>query len=422
VTGPVTPGSGATLGTWLDWIEATHPDEIELGLTRAAAVADRLKLKPLSIPVITVAGTNGKGSTVAMLDKIYSDAGFKTGVYTSPHIVDFNERVSIAGRHADDQTLIAAFEAVESVRHDTALTYFEYSTLAAVHAFVSAEVDVIILEVGLGGRLDTTNVWDTDCAIVTSIAIDHESWLGSDRDTIGREKIGIGRAGRPLIMADDNPPTGVIKAVLDAKMELQSVPTPLTDTLALSLPGAHQQRNAAAALMAVKNLSSRLPIDAASAKHSLSTVQLAGRFEQHRIDGVSVVLDVAHNPAAAASVVSGFHERFPEAPVYCVFGALSDKDVPGILEALSAVVRHWHCVTLEGPRGRAAERLSDEIRQLGSSAEAHNSLADAWKAACEQASAYNCSHPLPEAVVLVAGSFFTLTALHDHWQDVSRIS
>lgn len=412
---------GASLTEWLQWIEATHPNEIELGLTRAALVATRANVHALSMPVITVAGTNGKGSTVALLDAVYRAAGYRTGVYTSPHIVHFNERIAVAGTPVSDETIVASFEAIESARENTALTYFEFSTLAAVHTFIKQRCDVVILEVGLGGRLDTTNLWDTDCAIVTSIAIDHESWLGSDRTSIGREKIGIGRAGVPLIMADQDPPPGVVKSIKQANMLLQQVPSEdERQFLSLSLPGEHQQTNAHAALMAVSHLNSRLPVTLDTAVAAIADVQVAGRFEQHRKQGVNVVLDVAHNPAAAASVQAGLQERFPGAPVFAVFGALNDKDVAGVVTALHTAVRHWHCIALDGSRGTPAKELCALVQGAGGKAEAHISLSEAWRAACEQANAYNSAHPPSEAVVLVAGSFFTLTALHEHWQDVGR--
>jgi len=423
MSSPSAPGHGASLSQWLSWIEATHPNEIELGLERAKDVAGRAKLLPVTIPIITVAGTNGKGSTVAMLEAIYRDAGYRTGAYTSPHIVHFNERVSVAGQNVSDVELVQAFESVENARETTELTYFEFATLAAMQVFVQNRCDVIILEVGLGGRLDTTNVWDASCAIVTSIALDHEAWLGSDRTLIGQEKIGIGRAGVPLIMADQEPPEAVLKSAMDARMDVQHVPPEaVREPLKLALPGNHQQTNAYAALTAVANLYSRLPVKLSDAKAALSKVNLAGRFEQHNRDGVKVVLDVAHNPAAAKSVVSGLNDRFPDAPVFAVFGALNDKDIAGVVAALSSKVLHWYCLSLPGERGTQAELLRTLVQQAGGQATAHPSLAAAWEAASNQVKDYNSNNPLPEAVVLVAGSFFTLTALHEHWHDVGRIA
>ena len=417
------PQLGASLDEWLHWIEAVHPNEIELGLTRATAVALKAKLLPVDIPIITVAGTNGKGSTVAMLDAMYQAAGYSTGVYTSPHIVRFNERICMTGKPASDAVIIKAFETIESVREDTQLTYFEFATLAAMHVFVHSQCDIILLEVGLGGRLDTTNVWDTDCAVVTSIAIDHESWLGSDREKIGAEKIGIGRSDVPLIMGDQDPPRSVLNAAIDAGMQLQRVPAEsMRDPLTLSLPGQHQQSNAHAALLAVSALQNRLPVPLPVAKTAVADVRVPGRFEQQRIDGVLVVQDVAHNPAAAASVVAGFEERFPKSPVFAVFGALDDKDLTGVVKELNAVVRHWHCISLADARGTVASELCAAVTAVGGACTAHNSFAAALDAAYGRASAYNSTHPLPEAVVLVVGSFFTLTALHAHWKDVGRLS
>ena len=421
MTTPTAPNSSASLASWLQWVEATHPDEIELGLARAAEVAKRANIHAVKVPIITVAGTNGKGSTVAMLNAIYQQAGYRTGVYTSPHIVDFNERIAVDGEPCADDVLVAAFAAIELARDNTALTYFEFSTLAAMQVFIEQQCQVILLEVGLGGRLDTTNVWDTDCAIVTSIAIDHESWLGSDRVAIGLEKIGIGRAGVPLIMGDQDAPKQVVTAIERANMQLHQVPVETErQRLSLTLPGAHQQANAHAALMAVAQLNARLPVPLTIAIDALSQVQVAGRFEQHRMQDLNVVLDVAHNPAAAASVRVGLQERFPDAPVFVVFGALSDKDVAGVVTALGSAVRHWHCVALANERGTPAAQLCALVTAAGGTADAHEVIADAWQAACEQANAYNSEHSPSEAVVLVAGSFFTLTALHEHWQDVGR--
>lgn len=394
-----------------------------MGLERGTQVATRANLLPVTTPIITVAGTNGKGSTVAMLDAIYRAAGYKTGVYTSPHIVHFNERVSVAGQPVSDAELVKGFEAIETARGSTKLTYFEFSTLAAMRVFLNNTCDIIILEVGLGGRLDTTNVWDTSCAIVTSIALDHESWLGNDRASIGREKIGIGRPGVPLIMGDQSPPKSVLKAANDAGMDVQQVPAASArEVLKLALPGMHQQTNAYAALTAAANLHAVVPVKLAVAKAALADVQVAGRFERHERDGVKAVLDVAHNPAAALSVVSGFEDQFPDAPVFAVFGALNDKDVAGVVRALREKVQHWHCITLAGDRGTKAEQLCAVIEDTGGAACAHDNISEAWQAVVQQVNAYNSSHPLPEAVVLVAGSFFTLTALHEHWHDVGRIA
>ncbi len=417
------PDTTASLDDWLHWIEATHPNEIEMGLSRAADVASRASLGEISIPIITVAGTNGKGSTVAMLAAIYQAAGFTTGAYTSPHIIDFNERVVVGGKAVVDATLVAAFASIEAHRGDTALTYFEFSTLAAMRVFVDASVDVILLEVGLGGRLDTTNVWDTDCAIVTSIAIDHESWLGSDRQSIGLEKIGIGRRDVPLIMADQDPPRLVIEAAQASGMLVQRVSAESERrALSLSLPGSHQQTNAHAALMAVASLHDRLPVKLEVAIQAAAAVQVPGRFEQRNRQGVSVVLDVAHNPAAAASVVEAFNERFSGAPVVMIFGALNDKDISKVVSTLNSLVQHWHCVQLDGSRATPVNELCSLIETVGGSTTAHAQMAEAWSSASEEVLAYNSSHPSTEAVVLVAGSFLTLTALHEHWQNVSRIT
>jgi len=415
------PARGAALADWLLWIEATHPDEIELGLARAHSVAAAAGVTNPLCPIITVAGTNGKGSTVAMLAAMYEAAGYRTGVYTSPHILNFNERIVVNSVAVSDALLVDAFEKIESARGDTALTYFEFSTLAAMQVFIDATCEIILLEVGLGGRLDTTNIWDADCAIVSSIAIDHVAWLGNDRTAIGLEKIGIGRAEKPMVIAEQDTPAAVLTAATDMGVRLLTVPpAEQRSTLSLLLPGTHQQLNAHAALLAVSQLQPRCPLPLNVALAALAKVQVPGRFEQHCVNGIQVVLDVAHNPAAARSVVAGFRERHPDSPVFAVFGALDDKDITGVATELGAIVQHWHCIPLDFDRASSPDVLNSTIARAGGVATSHSSLSDGWKAASTHASAYNSKHSHVEAVVLVAGSFFTLAAWHAHWQNVGR--
>ena len=377
-----------SLAEWLAFIERQHPSTIALGLERVAEVLGRMSPR-LQFPVITVGGTNGKGSTCAMLEAILRASGRRTGLYTSPHLVRYNERVRIAGQQADDALLCAGFEAVERARGDTALTYFEFGTLAAFHAFSQERIEIAILEVGLGGRLDAVNVLDADCAVLTSVGIDHVDYLGADRESIGREKAGIFRPGRPAVVADPAPP----RAVLDAPgeklllgrdfgfQEQQAQWTywgPQGRRSALAYPalrGGIQLRNASAALCALDAL--RLPVAMQEVRRGLAEVELPARFQV--LPGrPQVILDVAHNVEAAKVLAdnlgaSGFA---PETIAVC--GMLRDKDIAGVLRALAPRVTRWHLASLPGPRGAGAEELE---KHLDGVAQKFASPAQAFEAA-----------------------------------------
>ena len=355
-----------TLDGWLAFIERQHPQSIALGLERVAAVFRRMQIG-LPCPAITVGGTNGKGSTCAMLESILRAAGYRTGLYTSPHLLRYNERVRIAGVEADDAALVAAFEAVEKARGDTPLTYFEYGTLAALALF--RDVEIAILEVGLGGRLDAVNVVDADCAVLTSVDIDHVDYLGPDRESIGREKAGIFREARPAVIAEPNPPRSVLEAPgnkllfgsdfgFAAQNNQWSYWGPRGKRAALAYPalrGNLQLRNAAAALCALDAL--ELPIAMQDVRRGLAEVALPARF-QVMPGRPQVILDVAHNVEAARTLAenlaaSGFA---PETIAVC--GMLRDKDIGGVLRALAPRVTRWHFASLPGPRGASAAQLS----------------------------------------------------------------
>lgn len=432
------PAADEPLSTWLRWLEALHPVEIDLGLERVGRVADRAGLRPVEQPVIIVGGTNGKGSTVQMLSAIYRAAGYRTGAYTSPHITDFNERMHIDGDMASDTDIVAALAVIEEHRKSDTLTYFEYTTLAAMHLFLHRGCDVMILEVGLGGRLDAANIWDADCAIVTSIAVDHQAWLGDSREAIGREKAAIGRSGRPLIVGDAEPPRSVMELAAEQGMDLLRIDAanlPLT-----SLAGEHQRRNAACALAAIEALQGRLPVAAGIADAALGNVALAGRFERHDIQGIPVVLDVAHNPAAAASLCKTLQHRYSGARVHLLLAMLADKDIDGVVAALAPVVSHWYCAALDVPRAAPVGQLAAAVRQHvipdaqveqnhdcvpGQHAEPQpntarlqtcTSVADGWQSAladCLRSRQQPADVPV---LILVAGSFYTLSALHEYWQ------
>jgi dihydrofolate synthase / folylpolyglutamate synthase len=360
-----------SLAEWLAFIERQHPSTIALGLERVAEVLGRMNLR-LQFPVITVGGTNGKGSTCAMLEAILRAGGRRTGLYTSPHLVDYNERVRIAGQQADDALLCASFEAVESARGDTALTYFEFGTLAVFQAFSQEGIEIAILEVGLGGRLDAVNALDADCAVLTSVGIDHVDYLGADRESIGREKAGIFRPGRPAVVADPDPPRSVLaapgdKLLLGRDFGFQSQHNqwtywgPQGRRSALAYPalrGGMQLRNASAALCALDAL--RLPLAMQEVRRGLAEVELPARF-QILPGRPQVILDVAHNVEAAKVLAdnlaaSGFA---PETIAVC--GMLRDKDIAGVLRALAPRVTRWHLASLPGPRGAGAEELEKHV-------------------------------------------------------------
>jgi len=365
-----------TLQDWLRYIEQQHPQAIALGLERVTQVLERMQIQ-LQCPVLTVAGTNGKGSTCAMLESMLRAAGYRTGLYTSPHLVRYNERVRIAGVEAEDEPLSEAFTAVEAARGQTPLTYFEFGTLAAFWVFSHEKIETAILEVGLGGRLDAVNVLDANCAVLTSVAIDHVDYLGADREAIGREKAGIFRRGRPAVVAEPNPPRSVLEAVGEklflgkdfgylAEQTQWTYWGPRGKRAGLAHPalrGTIQLRNAAAALCALDTL--ELPLAMQELRRGLAEVALPGRFQV--LPGrPQVILDVAHNVEAAKTLAqnlaaSGFA---PETIAVC--GMLRDKDIAGVLGELAPRITRWHLASLPGPRGASAEHLEENLRKSDS--------------------------------------------------------
>jgi dihydrofolate synthase / folylpolyglutamate synthase len=392
-----------TLEDWLAFIERQHPQSIALGLERVQRVWAEMRVD-LHCPVITVGGTNGKGSTCAILESILRAGGYRTGLYASPHLVRYNERVRIAGAEADDAALVAAFEAVEKARGGTPLTYFEYGTLAALWLF--RDVEIAVLEVGLGGRLDAVNVLDAHCAVLTSVDIDHVDYLGPDRDSIGREKAGIFRAERPAVIAEPRPPQAVLEAPgrkllfgrdfgFTAEKTQWSYWGPRGRRAGLAYPalrGNLQIRNAAAALCALDAL--ELPIAMQDVRRGLAEVVLAARFQV--LPGrPQVILDVAHNVEAARTLaenlaLSGFA---PETIAVC--GMLRDKDIGGVLRTLAPRVTRWHFASLPGPRGATAA----DLRMILPGA-TFDSPATAFEAALERAEEGD--------KIVVFGSFLTV--------------
>lgn len=394
------------LDSWLAYIEQQHPQSIALGLERVERVRDAMGLAP-AVPVITVAGTNGKGSTCAMLEAVLTAAGYRVGLYSSPHLLRYNERVRIAGREADDAALIAAFARVEGARTERTgviqLTYFEFGTLAAVDLFLRSAVDVLVLEVGMGGRLDAVNVFDTDCAIVTSISLDHMDYLGATREAIGHEKAGIFRAGKPAVLADPAPPLSVLTYAQSIGARLLRVGHefgyetegdqwlfrgPAGSRSGLPYPalrGAIQLLNASAAFAALDTLEPRLPVSMEHLRRGLAEVELRGRFQV--LPGRPVlVLDVGHNPQAAAVLAENLSSLGPCARTWAVFGMLRDKDIAGVAGTLAQRIDHWMVCTLPPPRGAQAAELALALRQAGvDAARTFETPALAYAAACSEA-------------------------------------
>lgn len=412
------------LEAWLARLERLHPSTIELGLERVRRVRDALGLAP-AFPLIIVGGTNGKGSTCAYLEAILGAAGYKTGLYTSPHLLRYNERVRIAGVESPDADLIAAFERIDAARGDTSLTYFEFGTLGAMAQFIDAGVDVAILEVGLGGRLDAVNVFDADAAIVTSVDLDHMDYLGDTREQIGFEKAGIYRAGRPAICADPAPPVSLLAHARDIGADLRCVNRDFSaqrdddhwtyrgsDVTWPAVPvpamaGAYQLRNAAGALAVLEALRARLPVSAAAIREGLAAARVAGRF-QRIARAPEVIVDVAHNPEAARALAATLREQPAAGRTLAVVGMLADKDAAGVFAALSGEIDAWWTCAPGSPRAQDAAALAAVLRDHAGAApvtvqlDVNAALAEARGAAREGDR------------ILVFGSFYTVAAVLDH--------
>ncbi len=370
-----------SLNEWLSRLEALHPKAIDMGLERVAAVAQKLGLK-FDCPVITVGGTNGKGSTCAMLESILLQGGYRVGLYTSPHILKFNERARLSGHNASDDALCAAFAQVEAARGDVSLTYFEFSTLAILKLFADAQLDAVILEVGLGGRLDAVNIIDADVAIVTSVDLDHMEYLGDTREKIGFEKAGIYRPGHAAICSDPSPPQALIDHANAIGADLwlfgrdfnysgdrqqwnYGGRTMRRNSLGYpSLRGANQLLNASAALAALEVLRERLPLGAQEVRSGLVMVELPARFQV--LPGrPSVILDVAHNPHAAATLAQNLDNMGFHPYTFAVFGAMADKDIAGIIAQLKDRIDHWYLTDLPLPRAASASALAAALHEAG---------------------------------------------------------
>ena len=409
-----------TLQQWLEHIERQHPKSIALGLDRVARVRDALGLAP-QFPIITVGGTNGKGSVCAMLEAILDRAGYRVGRYTSPHLLRYNERVRVARLEARDGELARGFAAVERARGDVPLTYFEYGTLAAAWQFVDRRVDVAVLEVGLGGRLDAVNAFDADCAVVTTVDIDHVDFLGGDREAIGREKAGIFRRGRPAVCADPAPPSSLLRHAEETGARLLRIDADFGATPqgrhwqywgpggkrgALPHPvlrGACQLANAAAAIAALESMRQRLPVAVNDIRAGLLGADNPGRFQV--LPGrPAVILDVAHNPQAARALAASLAAMGGGGRVLAVFAMLRDKDITGVIAAVKSRVAHWFITGLEGPRGAGAGEL-----RLALAANAVSAVTECRDVAAAYTQA--CDIATENDRILVFGSFYTVAAV-----------
>ncbi len=373
-----------TLDDWLRWQESLHPSEIELGLERVSAVFQRLHPEPPPFTVITVAGTNGKGSSVAMLESILVTAGYRVGTYTSPHLIEYNERVRLSGQAVADALLIKAFERIDAARADTSLTYFEFGTLAALDIFYRQPLDVVILEVGLGGRLDAVNIVDADVALITSISLDHTDWLGEDIEAIAAEKAGIMRADKAAVFSGTDIPQAICQ-----RAEALQVPLYVAgkdyrfaagngpdgwqwhrkDRPPVSLPmpglsGLHQVQNAAGVMMVLQLLAETLPVSRPALHQGLREVSLAGRFQIRPGDPV-LILDVAHNPDATARLAEQLARQPVSGRTLAVVGMLQDKDAAAALGKLTDSVDAWFTASLPTPRSQSGEKLRQVIEALG---------------------------------------------------------
>ena len=418
-----TPLSGS-LADWLARLEQRHPSLIDLGLDRVRQVKDVLGLVP-GFPVIVVGGTNGKGSTCAYLEAILRAAGYVTGLYTSPHLLRYNERVRIDGVESTDAQLVKAFEQIDVARGETSLTYFEFGTLGAMLQFIEAGVDVAILEVGLGGRLDAVNVFDADVAIVTSVDIDHTDYLGDTREQIGFEKAGIFRSGRPAFCSDPNPPgrllehAGVIGAALHClnrdffavpdvtHWTYQGIQANWSKLPQPRMAGAYQIRNAAGALAALDALQTRLPVSEAAIHQGLQIAQVPGRF-QRVARAPEVILDVAHNADAARALAATLREQPVAGRTLGVVGMLADKDAVAVFEALIDEIDAWWVCTPDSPRALEAVDLAMFLRQQAG--ETPVEVCPEVKTALNRAR----SEALEDDRILVFGSFYTVASVLDH--------
>lgn len=421
-----------TLSAWLSWMSRPGPRAIDLGLERVGEVWRRLGPPVPAAPVLTVAGTNGKGSSVAFAEAILQGAGYRTGCYTSPHLLHYNERIRIDGEPADDSEICAAFDRIDRARGDIHLTYFEFGTLAALCLFADARLDALVLEVGLGGRLDAVNLIDPDVALITAIGLDHQDWLGPDLESIGREKAGIMRPGRLAVFSGRAMPHSIadqarllgarlLVAGIDYRVERRDLDWDLHgpggSRCALPLPGMRgpvQVDNAAGVLVALDGLRQRLPLDQRAVRAGLLGARVRGRFEVHP-GAPTWVLDVAHNPQAAAVLSDTLGQLFCRGRRIAVCAILADKDAGAVAQALAGRFDHWLLAGLEDSgRGQSAARLEARIRAYTGTAvvETCGPVPEAMNRAAAMAG--------DDDQVVVFGSFLTVSAAMDWLESKSH--
>jgi len=406
------------LSDWLEWQSTLHVKNIDLGLERVANVWQQLLGKDDFEPfVITVAGTNGKGSSVAMLEAILQAAGYRTGCYTSPHLLDYNERIRVDGRNVSDQDICEAFESIDQARNDISLSYFEFGTLAALQVFRAKQPEVVILEVGLGGRLDAVNIIDADAALITEIAIDHQDWLGDTRDLIGREKAGILRAGQAAVFSGCDIPFSIVEVASRLQVDLKiagedfnaiphqhdwSFVSEKHSRHGLPVPhlrGEHQLRNAAGVIALLLCIQTRLPVQTEALRRGLLNASIPGRFQVLQDLPLPVVVDVAHNQQSMTVLAENLKKFVIKGRLFAIVGMLKDKDIENSFKPMLDVIDSWHFVPTPGQRGQSAEKLAEVLTTLTNDAEihCHETLAEAWQSVLQ-------SHSDSDSV-LVCGSF-----------------
>ncbi len=408
---------------WLSWQEGFHPRSIDLGLERAATVFKLLNPEAIKPPTIIVAGTNGKGSCIAYLEAIYRAQGYRVGAYTSPHILRYNERIRINGESVPDADICMAFERIDKVRNEVSLSYFEFGTLAALDIFWRSGLDVQLLEVGLGGRLDAVNIIDSDVALVTSISIDHIDWLGGTREAIGFEKAGVFRKNTAAVIGDIDPPASLTRQAEKIQASILRIghefdfqqgkegwtwtgqgqhPQQYIELPDPALKGEHQYRNAASVLMAITEMNEILPVSEQSIHHGLQHIQLKGRFQI--VEGeVPVLLDVAHNPQAVTALLSYLQSDFSGKKIHAVFAMMKDKDITGVIDIIKPVVTNWFLAPLKTPRAASESLMKTYFNacQLSDVNTGFKDFSEAYAAAEKRAEQGD--------LILVFGSFFLVS-------------
>ncbi len=410
------------LEDWLSWQENLHTKAIDLGLERVAHVYQSLNPERVKPVTIIVGGTNGKGSCIAFLESIYRTAGFRVGTYTSPHILKYNERIKVAGEPVADQKICEAFERIEAARKDVSLSYFEFGTLAALDIFWRSNLDIQLLEVGLGGRLDAVNIIDADVAIVTTICIDHTDWLGETRDAIGKEKSGIFRIDVPAIIGDPEPPASLIDSASKIKAKVFAVGKEfsyqktetawhwlLNDKIIFAelpkpaLIGEQQYRNASTAIMAVELLQEKLSVKAPCIAQGLMNAHLMGRFQLINSE-IPVLLDVGHNPQAVRMLAAGLEAYFPKQRIHAIFAMMKDKDIGGVVKIMQPYISNWYIAPLGHSRIAEQSVVAEVLKKqkIKNLAYGFTDFTETFNAALANARQGD--------LILVFGSFFLVSA------------